>query len=124
MYEIQRHNRNHTRRPDKTFCQSPSSRRPVAALTHLIAFLGHFVRERKYPVSRVWKFLHETRKIQFVDGVGIFMVGLVSAEDSKEKSDKDKKHTKATIAKVDAKKSTVTLTMRESQSRRDRCAFH
>ena len=44
--------------------------------------------------------------------VALFTVGLANAEDSKNKSDKDKNHDKATITKMDSKKSTVTVKLK------------
>jgi hypothetical protein len=42
-----------------------------------------------------------------------FVVGLARGDDSKKKDDVDRHHGKATITKVDAKKSTVTVTMKD-----------
>lgn len=43
----------------------------------------------------------------------LFAVGLAMADDPKSKNDKDKNHDKATIAKVDSKKGTITVTMKD-----------
>jgi len=48
----------------------------------------------------------------------LFVVGLAGAADSKSKSDKDKTHDKATIAKVDSKKGTVTVTMKDEKGKK------
>ena len=52
--------------------------------------------------------------------LALFVIGLARADDAKTKSDKHKKHTQATITKVDAEKNTVTVMMKGRKGRKSK----